>query len=192
VEKVRQWKNNLPKNSDDIVFFYYSGHGYIDAPGIQWPQLNLFEKLTLGSRIMYQKIFFSGGNMQKDIRQLHNRLSIIFFDCCNGNEKDMDRYKLSHPLYKPVLRKKYSLPGLESLFLKTKGLITVSSASPHELSGCYPKTKPYGGFFTTGLLLSFIKCCKSSNVTWEQILDETNKYVASISDEGQHVLYTKE
>jgi hypothetical protein len=171
---------------------YYSGHGYIDAPGIQWPQLILLEKSTLGSNEEYMMIYFSGVNMQKDLRQLHNRLSIIFFDCCNGDRNDAIRYKLSHPLYRPVLRKKYSLPGLESLFLKTKGLITVSSASPHEIAGCYSKAKPYGGIFTTGLLLSFIKCCKSSDATWDQVLAETNNYAVTESSQGQHVLYVKE
>jgi hypothetical protein len=117
-----------------------------------------------------------------------HRLSLVFFDCCNRGAT----VAKSHS-FKPIISTKLVLPGLRSLFLDAKGSITVSAVSQNEIAFCLNKQKPFGGYFTTGLLHALIKICKKKTcASWNDVLSEARIYVVEVSDGKQHPFFTVE
>jgi hypothetical protein len=157
---------------DDIVFFYFSGHGfYGENPAIgNWPTLYL-SKGDVGIN-------------QVDIMQVlsaHNpRLLICFADCCNNIlDEDDETEILTFPkvsIQKMVRQKKASAAlNTQQLLEKTRGVIMISSASPTYYA---EGTDKKGSFFTNRFIKTFQKTVRStqdSNMNWESILSSTQQ-----------------
>lgn len=180
---VRRWLQSIPKSSQDIVFFYYSGHGtrqlYDQSP---WPTL-IFPKKNNRLPQMYQ-----GASVQKFLQQRNPRLSIIFFDCCNGFASRRPSNLLVRS-FGPILCKKAFLPGLKTLFLETRGMITASAASPGELATTFIRGRLTGGVFTTGFIFALQQLAKQPQVSWTDVMQSTKAFSAEITQGDQHPFY---
>jgi hypothetical protein len=142
--------NNLSVGSDDVVIFYYSGHGY--NPGnSKWPGMSL-ENGTLTIK-----------DVRNMLKQKNPRLLIVMADTCNGFTRGVSRYYKS-----PEKTENYN-----KLFLKYRGIITASSSKPGQLSWGNKQT---GGLYTDALLRSFNKeLASQSNPSWERLMEHANK-----------------
>jgi len=155
--------NNLQCNKDDIVFFYFSGHGgRAKNDDNKWPQMN-FNKAG-----QYVDDYYVPLDIVNNIIRQHDpRLSIVIGDCCNN-------YANISP--KVIMRGQTVVDDEETpnqvinkLFKDIKGNIIVSSSKQGEYS--YSDSEK-GGFFSSNYLLSFSKALnKEISGDWETVLE---------------------
>ncbi len=148
--KINNAISNLSVGSDDVVIFYYSGHGY--NPGnSKWPGMSLDDgNLTIK-------------NVKNMLKQKNPRLLIVIADTCNGFTRSVYRYAKSQE----------NTENYKKLFLKYRGVITASSSKPGQFSWGNTQT---GGLYTDALLRSFNKeLASQSNPNWESLMERANK-----------------
>jgi len=167
---------DLEVDEDDVVIFYWSGHGINDtSAGGLFPQLNLSE----GEQNKIPHHFISEIIMAKN-----PRLILVIADTCN-------RYPIKRTALNPrssyILRDKNIKPAqfnkeaikaaYRNLLIKSSGTYLISSSSPGQYSKCTPK----GGLFTKTFIdsLQYAVCHDSEDASWEALLAETIDKVES-------------
>lgn len=164
IKQLNNWLLNTHIHSDDIVFFYYTGHGFRTKknPSV-WPTIYLpYEQEALEvDRIIH--VF------TKRPAALH----IIIADCCNNvvSTQHSSSIPKSLPTYRPH-HPHYMREGYRKLFLHTRGTVIASGSKPGKRSWC---SKQAGGVFTNALLSSLKSELAKSNPQWKQILEKTKK-----------------
>jgi len=144
--------NNLSVGSNDVVFFYYSGHGF--NPGrSKWPAMSLNDgSLTLKE-------------VKATLKRKKPRLLIVMADTCNsftggrfpplGSARGSDNYK--------------------ELFLKYQGVITASSSKPGQYSW---GNERIGGLYTYQFLGSLNQELSSTQrPSWDALMSRANKFI---------------
>lgn len=153
---------NLNVEPDDIIFLYYTGHGfYSDKQNAgTWPYLYLSN----------DRVGINEYKILEILMEHHPRLIICFADCCNNilNKKRMPEI-LAHT----GIDLKKVQTNIHKLFLEDRGVIMISSAAP----GFYAEgTDEKGSFFTNCYLHVFEKAVVSQeNINWNEILSEVQK-----------------
>ena len=148
----------LSVGSDDVVLFYYAGHGY--NPGNSaWPAMSL-----KGNNLPLKTV-------REALKAKKPRLLIVMADTCNGtgNRGGFNA------------REAGKAENYKVLFLKYRGTITASSSEPGEFS--YSNAQ-IGGFYTNAFFNSLIKELDSNQTpSWEAIMKRAN---APLSHGSQH------
>jgi len=167
-ENTEQTIANLKVGKNDIVVFYYSGHGFRwSNQSDQYPQLDmrysdytpLSEKTALPLSAVYNSIVAKGG-----------RLNVVMSDCCNS---DIGRNQItSHTFMAGRSFQGAEIDKLRKLFLNSSGNLIFTGSSPGEYAWCNVN----GGFFT----LSFIQALKeevgymrSEAPNWNHLIQQT-------------------
>ena len=176
---VVQKLKKLPSSKDNIVVFYYSGHGFHDKNRTsRWPTLFTKKQRLAGSAIV------------KYLKRRSSRSSIVIFDCCNSS---CDMKKIVHSIRsveRLALSHRDNLEGLASLFLETKGVVVMAAAQVGEAA---EGTISGGGVFTGALLRSMKKFGDKENPTWDSIFqDAANQTNANSSYRSQHPIFAVE
>ncbi len=153
--------NSLKCNSDDIVFFYYSGHGARSfGDKSKFPQLIL-------SRPESQ--FVPLYKINDIIKSKNPKFSVVMADCCNSFSARVTTKDL--PSGKTVI-KGSAEDTYQSLFGKLKGNIVVASSKAGETSIATEK----GGAFTIVFLNELQKIVSgNSPANWNDLLSDTKK-----------------
>jgi len=154
----------IPVTQDDVVLFYYSGHGYRTSSkdGNPWPNL-FFTPAKQG-------VDFNEVSMR--LLKKKPRLLVSIADCCNNYMPDGG----APPVYRGELFGKASsrvMANYQELFLNTSGLVMVSSSEVGELSWCISR----GALFTLALIDSLkIETQKiaAGNASWQTVLDRAS------------------
>ena len=169
---------NLKPGTNDIVIFYYSGHGYSNEQNATqaYPQFDLrqsrFDDITVAT--------LNASDVYSRIKAKNARLNLIFTDCCNSN------LGLLKPEGKNFAQTAKSLMSWEKsfcydLFMKSKGSILASAAKKGQYA--YGNTD-LGGYFTSNIITAMEKyLSKFQNVspTWQQIIAEAQSATVSLS-----------
>lgn len=159
-EALYKYIDGLQVTEEDVVLFYYSGHG--------------FRTMSKGDANPWPSMFFSLEKVGVDFYALTMtladklpRLMFSLADCCNnfipeGRIPMQSRFFLfQDDRSKEVYRK---------LFLDSQGMIMISTSEKGELSWCIPK----GALYT----LAFLETLKEEtsawfpSTSWESILDK--------------------
>lgn len=154
---------SLKIKEEDIVFFYYSGHGFNTKrnKAEKWPYL-YFNHGDIG---------INSRSIVEILLNYQPRLIICFFDCCNNVLKHKDipmLFQLGHAQQKKLRIKP---ANVRKLFQETKGLVLISSASPDFYS---EGTDQNGSFFTNQYIEIFKKNMSSENPSsWDDLLSKT-------------------
>lgn len=151
--------------ADDVVFFFFSGHGYrTESKGANfWPNL-YFTPIKRGVDF-YQ--------VTQSIVEKKPRLLIAIADCCNNilNEEYAPPLLKKSGLALRAQSKNYTKINYQHLFLKKKGVILVSSSEPGEFSWA---TKS-GGLYTLAFFEALNKEVNASHLPeWSVILDNAS------------------
>lgn len=165
--------NNLSCSPDDIVFFYYSGHGGRSSRDrTEYPQMLLLvdERQGGDERTDMYPIF----NVKERIKEKNPRLTIVMGDLCNSiPEGDWITPKSigTGPTMKTSVKSQF----YKDLFFNMKGDIIVSSSKPGETSAAYP----FGGAYTHAFLY-VLQSMVSNNLdaNWNTLLEVTRRYTA--------------
>ncbi len=161
---------------NDIVFYYYSGHGFrYDDQDVVWPYMNVcksnndpIEKCALSLNWVYQELEKKGP-----------RLTISMGDCCNSligmNEPKMS---LSRSL---SYRSQHAPDGYKKLFLETKGVVVASGS----IAGQYSLGTEDGGIYSNSLIEVLKNSRENSAVSWQAVLAKTTSISLTNSDNKQ-------
>lgn len=190
-------RNNLNKvldtiqvSPDDILAFFYSGHGYnYENSNSDFPTI-LFDKATNKTEdIELEKIY----NQLKD---KNARLTIAIGDLCNNlvqRTRSFQPRKLSATL-KNLLVIDDTI--LDKLFLDSKGSILISSSKKGQRSG-YIKTDEFNGsYFTISFNEVFENITRfNTNISWDDFIKDCqiklNKMLSEFSERQEQTIISK-
>jgi hypothetical protein len=167
--------NKLKPGKNDIVVFYYSGHGFTDRkiPAKEFPFLDLRDPnnrprpdartQTLNIQDIYSSILKKGA-----------RLNLVISDCCNDTIEAKKSKSTTPP---PITRApvKYTLGNLTSLFLaKTPMNFLMTAASKDERAIITPRYSSYFTYFFIESMRTYLSPAKGSP-TWFQVMEDAKK-----------------
>jgi len=143
---------------EDIVFFYFSGHGYRTASkgSVPWPNL-----------------FFTAARRGVDFDEICTilqkkkpQLLLAVADCCNNYRRDVIQERQE----KGRFLKSMLIANYRNLFLYTKGVIKIASSKPGEHSWAVKTGSVYTNAFLKNLEYETVQFQKAS---WASLLDRT-------------------
>ena len=156
IDTVLNYIDALQVAPDDVVLFYYSGHGYrTDVKDSKWPALFFsweegLDLKTVTSHLQAKKA----------------RFVFVMADCCN-NVLARDGAPSYRALRKDNMNARM-VENYKALFLKTKGVLTLASAGVGEYAYCSDQ----GGYFTTAFLQSLNHgVLYADQARWDHIID---------------------
>lgn len=153
--------SGLSTSSDDIIFFYYSGHGgrptdYQDP----FPYMCLTE--TLSSN--YEPV----AKVRDLLSAKTARLKIIMTDCCNSDGSGEDKGSYSKGA---TILKSSASENFKKLFLNQRGEIVVTSSKAGQISY---GSSTYGGLLTRSLFSILLDVGNGLvKPDWETVMQKT-------------------
>lgn len=167
-EEILIYLENSTFQSDDVVVFFFSGHGYRTDTKYEnrWP--NLFFTPT--------KIGVDFDLIVKIMEEKKPRLIISIADCCNNIIPDESApTTISKREFYLGVSMNFVKRNYEELFLNQSGSIIMSSSRPGELSW----GTRYGGLFTLTFFKSLNKeLLSSQSPDWTVLLDRASIQIA--------------
>ncbi len=175
-ENLDKVLNNLTCASNDIVYFYYSGHGgRAENENTQFPEMCLFvNDENFNSRSQLYPLY----DVYTQIKKKNPRLTIVMGDMCNSIIEGYYRNDNTASKGATILSKT-TTDVYKNLFLNTKGGLIAASSEPGHTSGCYifkedGKYYHAGGYLTHSFLtmLQYF-VTRNENVNWESLMNNT-------------------
>lgn len=167
---VQSTLNNLRVGNNDIIVFFYRGHGF------RWDnQTDIYPNMDL-RKTNYLPIDKTTSmpllEVYNTLKNKGARLSLVLADCCNNkvgiNQSTSVSFLNSQSDNKPDVSK------LKRLFMTSRGTLISAAAR----SGEYSWANPFGGFYT----LSFIQAMKekisylnNGTYSWNDIITYTTR-----------------
>lgn len=170
-EKLMADLNNLQCGKEDIVLFYYSGHGMrSDKDKSPFPQMCLkYEGYE-------QEKWVPVHTVVEKLRSKGARLTLVITDCCNS----IDSYvtaKSKSPMSKDgsTIDSKV-VENIKKLFLGQKGVVVATSSKAGQPSAGHPQL---GGLFSTVLFEYSIynATIGALPTTWQEVLKDVGRQI---------------
>lgn len=167
----------LKPRPNDIVVFYYSGHGFRQPrDGRPGPYMDLRD-LVIDKKKKYLENSLSTEDILVTIRRKGARLNLILSDCCNDNVTKTNPMAVDPALVpkKGGLGMNWSTQNCRDLFLNSTPMtILAAAASPYQLG---ISNAIFGGYFSTffrNAVETHLGYSKS-NVTWDGVFNQTKQ-----------------
>lgn len=164
---------NLKPSPDDIVVFYYTGHGFRKLeeqrrfPNIKLKTFHKNRKDVLDNSMNMEDIFNS-------IRKKGARLNLVFSDCCNDDIETVNA-EGKKPGEKRGSTIDWNDTNIRDLFLNKTRLSILATAAQNGQRAS--SNRSFGGFFTYFFKIAIENFSSKLKykVSWEQILTDTRK-----------------
>lgn len=164
---------DLETSPNDVIVFYYSGHGFrLKSQTSTWPLMDMRN----GSGEDMKK---SSMSLDKDVYNVlaakKPRLLIVVGECCNVYVDGLGTPSIPGPLTMPLGSTIMNANVVKSLFSK-KGKILIATSKPTEYTWYY---NDKGGFFGSNFKSAFQKnvgFSSNANINWTDIFKEAIKY----------------
>lgn len=179
-ENLRRVLNGINISSQDVVFFYYSGHGTRSMNDkSDYPQMCL----GLGASRQSEMVSVEGFDME--IAKKKPRLRFTISDCCNSIGENISP-KLEISKGASVVSNQ-AKANYRKLFLEKFGNVIVTSSRKGETSAC---NLQIGGFFTFSLMYVMEQAVKQNVTDWDVIMKGTYDSTVNVSDGDMHPVYS--
>ncbi len=156
IENLIYEMDHLNVQEEDMVFFYFSGHGgRIMEKETQWPML-LFSR---------DKKYLDLDMIADLISEISPRFSIIMADCCN-NYLDA-KSKRGKEFSRTIKKIRLLAQGYKKLFLEMSGMLLIASSK----EGQYSWTTDEGSFFTNSFIKQLRREALLEKPRWENIFE---------------------
>ena len=121
---------------DDIIVFYYIGHGVRPATDADYMHEHPYPQMCLAQSI--EDKFIPLEWVDEQLSAKGARLSVTIGMCCNsiGNGVSIKDEPNFSPNYGATYMGNNKIKRIQELFLNTKGHVIATSASPTQTSGC--------------------------------------------------------
>lgn len=177
--------NGLNCGSQDIVFFYYSGHGAHAGAGLE----DKFPQMCMNNPAV-QSLFVPVRQVEEIIRGKNPRLRIIITDCCNDiDESGTISVKSFLDGKKGATVVKVNIAdNYKRLFVNTRGKIMATSSKLGQTSGCARDREGHdlGGFYSLAFWNVLVKYCEERTApTWKNIINTIKAKVAEDTHQEQ-------
>jgi len=162
-ENVRAWIRDLEVEPDDVVIFFYSGHG-----GRALNDTDPLPQMCMNNPSLNSG-YLPVSHVQRWISEKHPRLTIIVSECCNGAAQGVSvkpYYALDKGAYSKAST--YDADAFKKLFMDCNGTVVMTSSKAGQLSWC---NILHGSYFVVNLLNALDKSLKNNGLTadWESI-----------------------
>jgi hypothetical protein len=169
--------DSLTPSENDIVFFYYSGHGF----SYKEDAVNIFPQLDLRSNPIDNDINVINAStnnameLYASIKAKGARLNLVISDCCNSL---IDFYR-AHPIRPipspPPLLTNFNKEAASLLFLKTNGSVLASAAKKGQYAIA---DETLGSVYTNQLFkklnnIIYKEDIDPGEISWKIILEKT-------------------
>lgn len=154
--------DNLKIAADDVVLFYFSGHGCrSNQKSSPWPYLFFQEPHQ----------FMALDEVLDHLYEKHPRFALVVADCCNNYEND----KMPDTSYFnfQTLSQKIIDRNIRNLFLQSSGFLVISGAEPGGFSWASEEGGILTSAFLDGLSSREFYPSKTWNVLMSEIKDKT-------------------
>lgn len=164
-ENVTNYINNMVVERNDVVIFFYGGHGThaMNNTNDPWPQMCMNTNI--------ESLFMPVASVEKLLSAKQPQLSIILTNCCNKEQSGVTVKPLYAQSTGPTMQSDYNAAAFKKLFLDSKGIVMMTSSKLGQYSWCGPN----GGLFTNYLLdvLDAVGMNKL-NADWETVCENTH------------------
>jgi hypothetical protein len=165
----------LQPNKNDIVVFYYTGHGYRkETDHRRYPYLDLRGK----PHDDYLKETLNMEDIYSFIKKKGARLNFVMSDCCNSYIGESNA-TASQPMKKKTIPLELDSENLRMLFLKAKMSILATAADSTQRA---TSNNTFGGFFSYYFNASLEASCSNTKTAyasantspswWQAVLNE--------------------
>lgn len=155
--------NSLQVSNNDVVVFYYSGHG-ANLRNDKWPTLDFLDQGYWSSRIL----------AKMNARCANAKLVLFITDCCNSYPSNIIPPTHSH---NPT-----DDNNVAKLFTGFKGKkkVIVTAAKPGQSS---ISDKRYGAIFGISFRKAIVDNISNdvTNPTWDKVLEDARRYTMALS-----------
>lgn len=173
-EKLKSVISELQANSDDIIFFFYAGHGYNDGNN-QYPCLALGRD---GDNVPKRSIPMI--DVYNLLDQKPHRLLLVVAESCNEEYITQPRYGNGGGIFGPS---QISQEKMKTLFNQTGNYIASSSIKGQSSNFI----KGDRGFFTAAFCASLLKVVSvncTDSPTWENVFSRTTSATTKAVEEA--------
>ncbi len=158
--------DKLSVQPNDIIFFYYSGHGYNeDQRETNWPSMKFPEG------------FFPFDMVNQKLASSSARLVVSMADCCNKHQGLQAPISEDLKIIETVdenQKKNYA-----NLFLDSKGVVLVASCKRGQVSYTHPEK---GSYFTSSFIESLTYAINyAKDLNWETLLTDAQRRLAGLN-----------
>ena len=170
-ENCKNIVNDLDCGSEDIVMFYYVGHGTENSNTSRYP-LMLMAQSDVNKFVPFSWV-------HETLKKKRARLTISIAMCCNARQGAPGRIA---PTFSVNYGNSYidqdMSESIKKMFLNYKGDMIITSASPAESSWACESNIGATDFFTLNLLIQFNNVLPDkSNPDWESMMREIKQSV---------------
>jgi hypothetical protein len=167
MDKLIGYLQSLKVNSDDLVVFYFSGHGYrYSQQKSPWPNM-MFDPRRPGINLEY---------IAKLVWNKKPQFALIMSDCCNNNVEQGFFGNASKSIDVRLRKKTPYFPGYHDLFTNAKGCVVVCSCS----AGQFSYGSSCGGLFTQSFLVSLNHELGQQSPNWTRLIQRASSYINHI------------
>ncbi len=174
--------DKLNPGVNDVVMFYYSGHGFrfSNQPNDPYPQFDLrqsrFDDISIATMNLT--------DVSNTIKGKNARLNIILSDCCNSDLGLLKPEGKSFALTTKSLLS-WDKTYCTTLFLKSKGTVMATAAKEGQFAY---GNEDVGGYFTSNIITAmekYLSKFQGTAPTWKQIITEAQTTTVSLSLSNQ-------
>ena len=156
VSAIRETLDNLPVQSQDVVFFYYTGLGHYPEKSDAFPTFKLKESLFQPVFVFFnQRLPLSLNEVGEILHEKGARLNIVMADCRDAALPPL--YIDWQPEQGTSVEEDVKKVFLKKLFLGSCGLVKVASARSGQKVWAEVSGKPVGSLYTEKFFRNFEK-----------------------------------
>lgn len=171
-ERLTEVLNTLNCGKDDIIIFYYSGHG-----GRSPKDQSEFPQMCLKYSPINQDKFVAVHTVVERLREKNARFTLVLTDCCNSTASGISVKSLLDDMTNAVELTDAEVGRYKKLFVESKGIVVATSSKKGQTSSGSPK----GGLFSRALLEVALPQAINGNIpaTWADVLQQTSSVISS-------------